>query len=129
MIMDIIQSLTNLQEYGFKGLDYEEALNMQFDMQAIKRDVKQLQAENAQLKGEEPIPESWWADSPKLAQRTMERVIAENTKLRKVLFTVGDEAFTAIEGSGLPEMQNYERWAEMARVALIIGGKNDTKNT
>lgn len=41
--------------------------------------------ENKQLRGEEPIPYAWWAECPKLAQRTMERIIQENSRFREVL--------------------------------------------
>ena len=34
-----------------------------------------------QLIGEEPIPFSWWEKFPKLAQKTMERIIKKNDKL------------------------------------------------
>lgn len=50
-----------------------------------KRVTKRLKAENAQLRGEEPIPESWWKECPKLAQKTMEGLIAENKRMRELL--------------------------------------------
>ncbi len=43
--------------------------------------IDSLQYEISQLKGEKSIPESWWKDCPKLAQRTMERTIQRNEKL------------------------------------------------
>ena len=54
--------------------------------------VKQLRAENAQLKGEEPIPEAWWKDCPKMAQKVMERIIAENEKLDNALMRIKKRA-------------------------------------
>lgn len=43
--------------------------------------IVDLEAEVKQLKGEEPIPDSWWKDCPKLAQKVTERVITENKRL------------------------------------------------
>ena len=47
--------------------------------------AKALQDENARLKGEKPIPFAWWSECPELAQRTMERIIAENARLKALL--------------------------------------------
>ena len=44
------------------------------------QEIKHLQAELKQLKGEVPIPGSWWKDCPGMAQRTMERVIEKNNE-------------------------------------------------
>ena len=49
--------------------------------EAYEARIKELEAENKQLKGEEPIPLSWWKDCPKLAQRTIERIIYSNRLL------------------------------------------------
>jgi len=44
--------------------------------------IEQLQAENQQLKGEEPIPFAWWKEIPKTAQKVMERIIERNEQLQ-----------------------------------------------
>ena len=47
--------------------------------------IKELEVEIEQLKGEEPIPRAWWKECPKLAQKTMERIIKENDRLQAEL--------------------------------------------
>ena len=54
------------------------------------------EAENRQLKGEEPIPFAWWKDCPKLAQKTMERMIERFN----VLATSQEELLAALKKYG-----------------------------
>jgi len=53
--------------------------------------IRQLEDENAKLKGEKPIPFAWWSECPKLAQRTMERIIAENARLKRFAEKIRDD--------------------------------------
>lgn len=68
-------------------ISHESALNKaeRMSLRRIAIEYEELQAENAKLRGEEPIPFAWWAECPKLAQRTMERIIDSNAKLRKAI--------------------------------------------
>ena len=54
--------------------------------------IVELEAEVKQLRGEEPIPDAWWKDSPKMAQKVMERVIAENKRLKERIANLEDAA-------------------------------------
>ncbi len=40
-----------------------------------------LEEENTRLRGEKPIPFTWWKDCPGVAQKVMERVIERNNGL------------------------------------------------
>ena len=40
-----------------------------------------LRAEIKQLRGEKPLPSTWWKDCPGVAQRVMERIINKNDNL------------------------------------------------
>ena len=55
----------------------------QDEINELQSKIETLEAENKQLKGEEPIPYAWWEECPKLAQRTMERIIDENKDLEE----------------------------------------------
>ena len=86
--MNPLKRIENMAEYGFADLQLEESANMHSDAIELMKEIKQLQsklealeAENKQLKGEEPISYAWWEECPKLAQRTMERIIDENKEL------------------------------------------------
>jgi len=48
------------------------------EFEKLQERIEELEEENKQLKGEEPIPFAWWKDCPKLAQKTMERIIETN---------------------------------------------------
>ncbi len=47
--------------------------------------IKELETEIEQLKGEKPMPQAWWKECPKLAQKVMERIIEENEQLQAEL--------------------------------------------
>jgi hypothetical protein len=79
-----------------KTSDQPENLR-QPSLKCICSGCEELQAEIAQLKGEEPMPYAWWAECPKLAQKTMERIIAENEKLKLMLTKLKqNDSFTEI---------------------------------
>ena len=69
----------------------------EFDLAATEEKCLELQKENAQLKGEEPIPFAWWSECPKLAQRTMEKIITENEKLQTKIDSLEAENKLLIE--------------------------------
>jgi hypothetical protein len=75
------------------GVIVNSKVRVETDLRNMIRSLRtlheQLQAENKQLRGEEPIPFAWWAECPKLAQVVMERVIGRNKQLREDLIEYG----------------------------------------
>ena len=78
------------------------------------------EAENKQLKGEEPIPEAWWKDCPKLAQKTMERIIARNDELADRL-----DSAEASKTDLLAACEMAEDWLRSHTVAINRPAKLD----
>ena len=71
-----------MSRYPVRLRTHEVIERYEFDLSTAERKCLELQKEHAQLKGEEPIPYAWWSECPKLAQKTMERIIAENENYR-----------------------------------------------
>ena len=76
--------------------------------------LDRAEAENRQLKGEEPIPYAWWKDCPKLAQKVMERLIerndraeAENRRLKKAIEDYGNNP-AGFDWAVLEKIENQE---------------------
>ena len=67
------------------GLNHGSVYVIQAQITLAELEHTELQAENAQLRGEKPIPEAWWSECPALAQRTMERIIESNDQLQAEL--------------------------------------------
>ena len=73
-----------------------------------------------QLEGDEPIPEAWWKECPKLAQKTMERVIDENNSLQQQLadYKEGCEGLKMSVGDLRDERDSLEQRLAAARAAV-----------
>jgi len=80
--------------------------------ESLQAENKQLEAENKQLKGEEPIPFAWWKDCPKLAQRTMERLITRNDEQAKEIKQLKEAIKYTKEwcNSKIEQLKEDSRW-------------------
>lgn len=92
--------------------------------QKLQAKLKTAEAENRQLKGEEPIPYAWWKDCPGLAQKTMERLISCNDSLQAKLKTAEakverlmkgmEKCFNQLNSYDGPEIDKAACWLDKA---------------
>ena len=80
-----------------------------------QQEIERLKAENNQLRGEEPIPGSWWYEAPKLAQKVLERTMAENDRLRAENAKLKQD-IEHLHGQGQAQGERIEKLTEQKEV-------------